>query len=64
MIADVLAEAAKVPPFLLDGLIHPTATLLTGQPKAGKTFLVTEWIQALDTGQPWYDRRVLGAVEE
>ena len=37
-VRDVLAEAADVPPFLLDGLVHPTATLLTGHPKAGKTF--------------------------
>ena len=55
---EVLAEAAGRPDFLLDGLIHPTATLLTGPPKAGKSFLVVEWVEALAKGREWHGRRV------
>jgi hypothetical protein len=54
----VLEGTAGRPAFLLDGLIHPTATLLTGPPKAGKSFLAVEWIEALTTGQPWHSRAV------
>ncbi len=57
-VADVLAETGSSPTFLLDGLIHPAATLLTGPPKAGKSFLVVEWVEALTTGQSWHGRPV------
>lgn len=59
-VADLLAAAADAPSFLLDGLVHPSATLLTGPPKAGKSFLVMEWVEALTTGRPWHGREVLG----
>ncbi|MFW3171164.1 AAA family ATPase [Geodermatophilus sp. CPCC 206100] len=52
----VLGEMVGRPAFLLDGLIHPTATLLTGPPKSGKSFLVVEWVEALTTGQEWHSR--------
>ncbi len=55
---EVLAEVASRPAFLLDGLVHATATLLTGPPKSGKTFLVVEWIEALTAGQEWHGRQV------
>ncbi len=57
-VADVLAETGSSPTFLLDGLIHPAATLLTGPPKAGKSFLIVEWVEALTTGQSWHGRPV------
>jgi hypothetical protein len=59
-VQEVLDEVRERPPFLLDGLIHPTATLLTGRHKSGKTHLAAEWIEALTTGQPWCGQRVIG----
>lgn len=59
-VAEVLAENANRPAYLLDGLVHPRATLLTGPPKAGKSMLVVEWVTALATGYPWHGRQVHG----
>ena len=59
-VSEVRAEVADRPAWLLDGLVHPHATLLTGPPKAGKSFLVVEWAEALASGAPWHGREVLG----
>ncbi len=57
-VADVLTEAGSRPAFLLDALIHPAATLLTGPPKSGKSFLVVERVEALTSGRAWHGQPV------
>src|SRR3954447_17631247 len=59
-VMEVMNEAPDRPSWLLDGLIHPTATLLTGPPKCGKSFLVVEWSEALAGGRGWHGREVPG----
>jgi RecA-family ATPase len=59
--AEVLAEADGVPPFVVDGLISESATMLLGDPKVGKSFLVASLAQALSAGSPeWLGRKVYG----
>lgn len=59
--AEVLDEANGVPPFVVDGLISESATMLLGDPKVGKSFLVASLAQALSAGSPeWLGRKVYG----
>jgi hypothetical protein len=59
--AEVLAEANGVPPFLVDGLISESATMLLGDPKVGKSFLVVSLAKALSAGESeWLGRKVYG----
>ncbi|NMI58423.1 MULTISPECIES: AAA family ATPase [unclassified Streptomyces] len=45
-------------PFLIEGLIHRTATMIYGRPKAGKSFVALSAGMALGEGTPWLGREV------
>lgn len=45
-------------PFLVEGLIHRTATMIYGRPKAGKSFVALSAAMALGEGTPWLGREV------
>ena len=45
-------------PFLIEGLIHRTATMIYGRPKAGKSFVALSAAMALGDGTPWLGREV------
>lgn len=45
-------------PFLVEGLIHRTATMIFGRPKAGKSFVALSAAMALGEGTPWLGRDV------
>lgn len=45
-------------PFLVEGLIHRTATMIFGRPKAGKSFVALSAAMALGEGTPWLGREV------
>lgn len=45
-------------PFLIEGLIHRTATMIYGRPKAGKSFVALSAAMALSEGTPWLGRKV------
>ncbi|MFI7399217.1 AAA family ATPase [Streptomyces sp. NPDC049541] len=45
-------------PFLVEGLIHRTATMIFGRPKAGKSFVALSAAMALAEGTPWLGREV------
>jgi RecA-family ATPase len=48
----------KEPPFIIDGLIHETATIMFGRPEAGKSHLALGIAASLATGEPWLGREV------
>lgn len=56
---EVLREA-RPRPDLVDGLIHPVFTTITGQPYAGKTWFVLHLVRAVVTGTPFCGREVTG----
>ncbi|NNN32522.1 AAA family ATPase [Streptomyces sp. S3(2020)] len=45
-------------PFLIEGLVHRTATMIYGRPKAGKSFVALSAAMALGEGTPWLGREV------
>lgn len=45
-------------PFLIEGLIHRTATMIYGRPKAGKSFVALSAAMALGEGTDWLGRPV------
>jgi hypothetical protein len=55
-LADV--TPASETPFLIEGLIHRTATMIYGRPKAGKSFVALSAGMALGEGTPWLGRQV------
>lgn len=55
-IADV--TPSNETPFLIEGLIHRTATMIYGRPKAGKSFVALSAGMALGEGTPWLGREV------
>ena len=59
-VVEIIADSCTASPFLLDGLVHSSANLLSGPPKAGKSLLISEWAAALATGDSWQGRAVLG----
>ncbi|MGA4540116.1 AAA family ATPase [Uniformispora flossi] len=62
-VQEVLAESAAVPPFLVEGLVSATATVLYGQPKAGKGWLSISLAHALATGErEWLGHRIHGSA--
>jgi hypothetical protein len=57
----VLTKTAHAPKYLIDGLVHATATMVIGDPKAGKSFLTVSLAHALASGQAtWLGRAVNG----
>ncbi|MER7589342.1 AAA family ATPase [Micromonospora sp. NPDC127501] len=44
----------ETPSFVIDGLIHSDATMITGRPKAGKTNLTAAMVSAIANGQPTF----------
>lgn len=60
-IDEILARLGDAPPFIVDGLVSAEATLLYGQPKAGKGFLSLSLVHALVTGErTWLGRNIHG----
>jgi hypothetical protein len=59
-VAQILAQEAARPTFLLEGLVHSTATLLYGPAKAGKSHLVVELVACIANGDPWHGLVVYG----
>lgn len=58
---EILDQLDGAPPFIVDGLISTEATLLYGQPKAGKGFLSLSLVHALVTGESaWLGRALRG----
>jgi RecA-family ATPase len=58
-LADFLAESSGEPTFMVEGIIHSTATMLYGGPKTGKSWLTVDLAAALLTGQEqWLGRKV------
>lgn len=55
-LADVTPSSET--PFLIEGLIHRTATMIYGRPKAGKSFVALSAGMALGEGTPWLGRQV------
>ncbi|EFK99851.1 hypothetical protein MCBG_06056 [Micromonospora sp. M42] len=55
-LADV--TPSNTTPFLVEGLIHRTATMIYGRPKAGKSFFALSAGMALGDGAPWLGREV------
>lgn len=55
-----LERYADVPAFLVDGLVPSSATLLYGEPMAGKSMLSVDLAAALTAGEEWLGRPVLG----
>ncbi|WP_329132413.1 AAA family ATPase [Streptomyces sp. NBC_01476] len=55
-LADVTPSSET--PFLIEGLIHRTATMIYGRPKAGKSFVALSAAMALGEGTPWLGREV------
>ncbi|MFJ9265154.1 AAA family ATPase [Streptomyces bacillaris] len=49
---------ASETPFLIEGLIHRTATMIYGRPKAGKSFVALSAAMALGEGTPWLGQDV------
>ncbi|MFB7328922.1 AAA family ATPase [Streptomyces sp. NPDC056190] len=45
-------------PFLIEGLVHRTATMIYGRPKAGKSFVALSAAMALGEGTEWLGREV------
>ncbi len=52
--ADILAANIQKAPALIDNLIAPHFTYLTGDPKAGKSFLAMQIAEAISTGKPLF----------
>ena len=48
----------KDPPFIIDGLIHETNTILFRRPEGGKSHLALSAAVSLITGEPWLGREV------
>lgn len=58
---EILARMGDAPPFIVDGLISSEATLLYGQPKAGKGLLSLSLVRGLVKGErTWLGRTVHG----
>lgn len=55
---DAVIEAERVEPWLIPGVISSGSTLLYGQAKAGKSFLVSALIAALTSGADYLGRPV------
>lgn len=51
---------ADTPEFLVDGLVPASATLVIGEPMAGKSLLALDLATALSTGDEWLGRAVQG----
>jgi hypothetical protein len=56
--ADALKEAENADPWLIEGIIHSGSTLVFGQPKVGKSFLMSALVAALVSGDDFLDRPV------
>lgn len=56
--SDALKEADDVEPWLIEGVISSGSTLLYGQAKVGKSFLVSALIASLMSGQDYLGRPV------
>ena len=56
----ILTLEASRPTFLLDDLVHSSATLLYGPAKAGKSHLVVELVTAISRGTHWHGHVVHG----
>lgn len=56
---EVLREA-RPGPDLVDGLVHPVFTVITGQPYGGKTWFTLHLAKAMTTGDPFAGREVAG----
>jgi hypothetical protein len=59
-VQQILAQEASRPTFLLDDVVHSSATLLYGPAKAGKSHLVVELVTAISRGTDWHGRAVHG----
>ena len=59
-VAQILAQVAARPTFLLEGIVHSSATLLYGPAKAGKSHLVVELVTAISRGEGWHGHAVHG----
>ncbi len=58
-LSDFLAQSSGEPAFLVEGVVHSTATVLYGGPKAGKSWLTVDLAAALLTGQEqWLGRKI------
>lgn len=57
-IADALKQAEEEPEWLVDNLISDTTTLIYGEAKSGKSFLVSALVSALATGTPFLGTEV------
>lgn len=55
---DALVEADKVEPWLVEGIISSGSTLIFGQAKVGKSFLVSALVAALTSGEPFLGQPV------
>lgn len=60
-VAEVLARRGQRTPFIVEGLINTSATMVYGQPKAGKSFLTVDLADALASGaSSWLGQPVNG----
>jgi hypothetical protein len=59
-VTQILALEASRPTFLLEDIVHSSATLLYGPAKAGKSHLVVELVTAISRGTDWHGRAVNG----
>jgi hypothetical protein len=60
-VAEVLARRGQRTPFIVEGLINTSATMVYGQPKAGKSFLTVDLADALASGaSSWLGQPING----